>query len=277
MRTRTLALLPAATCAALLLAACGDGGSGSDDASGGSGEVELVQAGSLTLCTNPPYEPFEYEENGEVVGLDVDIVREVADDLGVELNVKVTGFEGLQSGVSLDSGNCDVVASGITITPEREAKIDFSEPYFDADQGLLVPEGSDLKTVEDLAGKTVAVQQATTGESWAQDNGLTFVQFEDLGLQIQALKTGQVDAAVNDIAVLGPFVSDGFEVSANFSTGEQYGLGVKKGNTALLDQVNATLDRIREDGTYDELYTRHIGTAPVGTDDAASDDASADS
>ncbi len=264
MRTRHLAVLPAAVAATLLLAACGGG----DDAASGEaseGGVELVTAGSLTVCTNPPYEPFEYEEDGEVVGLDIDIVREVADDLGVELVTKVTPFEGIQSGADLNTDNCDVVASGITITEERQAKIDFSDPYFDADQGLLVPEGSDLDSVESLEGRTVGVQQATTGETWATENGLETVQFEDLGLQIQALKTGQIDAAVNDIAVLGPFVSEGFEIGANFSTGEQYGLGVKKGNTALLDAVNGTLERIREDGTYDDIYTRHIGTAPASS------------
>ncbi|HEY0216734.1 MAG TPA: ABC transporter substrate-binding protein [Cellulomonas sp.] len=265
MRTRSTILLPvAAVGATLLLASCGSSG---DDAAGDAttGGVDLVQAGTLTLCTNPPYEPFEYEEDGEVVGLDVAIVNEVATDLGVTLTTKVTPFEGLQSGADLNTGNCDIVASGITITPERQAKIDFSDPYFDADQGLLVPEGSDLDSVESLAGAKVGVQQATTGETWAQDNGLETVQFEDLGLQIQALKTGQIDAAVNDIAVLGPFVSEGFEVSANFSTGEQYGLGVKKGSTALLDAVNGTLERIHADGTYDELYTRYIGTAPASS------------
>lgn len=262
MRTRHLAAVPVAAAAALLLAACGgsDSGSSADDAEGG---VQLVSAGSLTLCTNPPYEPFEYEEDGEVVGLDIAIVGEVAKDLGVELATKVTPFEGIQSGADLNTNNCDVVASGITITPERQEKIDFSEPYFDANQGLLVPEGSDLSSLDSLDGKKIAVQQATTGETWAQDNDLQAVQFEDLGLQIQALRTGQVDAVVNDIAVLGSYTSDGFEVANEFSTGEQYGLGVKQGNTALLDAVNATLDRIREDGTYDDIYTQYIGTAPM--------------
>ncbi len=266
MRTRTLAALPAAVAAALLLASCGGSG---DDTAASEGGVQLVSDGTLTVCTNPPYEPFEYEEDGEVVGLDIAIVNEVATDLGVTLTTKVTPFEGIQSGADLNTDNCDVVASGITITPERQEKIDFSDPYFDADQGLLVPEGSDLDSVEALEGKTVGVQQATTGETWATDNGLQTVQFEDLGLQIQALKTGQVDAVVNDIAVLGPYVSEGFEVSANFSTGEQYGLGVKQGNTALLDQINATLERIREDGTYDELYTQYIGTAPMTSETAS--------
>lgn len=260
MRTRS-ALLPLAATAALLLAGCANG----DDTAGGDATdgVQLVTAGQLTMCTNPPFEPFEFEQDGEITGLDPAIVGEVAADLGVELAVKSTPFEGLQSGADLDTGNCDIVASGISITPEREEKFDFSEPYFDADLGLLVAEGSDIDSEDALEGKKIAVQQATTGDDWVQEKGLNAVQFEDLGLQIQALKTGQVDAVINDIAVLGPYIEDGFEVTATFTTGDQYGLGVKTGNTALLDQINATLDRIESDGTYDEIYLEFIGSARV--------------
>ena len=219
------------------------------------------------MCTNPPFEPFEFEdENGEIVGLDIDLTREVAEDLGVELEVVVAPFDSIESGASLNTGACDIAATGLTITDVRSEKFDFSTPYFDADQGLLVAEGSELDSVESLAGRKVAVQMATTGETWAKENGLTTVQFEDLGLQIQALQTRQVDAVINDIAVLGPFVSDGYEVAATFPTGEQYGLGVKKGNTALLEAVDATLERIREDGTYEQIYTDRVGTAPVVAD-----------
>jgi polar amino acid transport system substrate-binding protein len=271
-----LRLIPLGLAAALALTGCASSSSpaastattdGSSAASTAASEgVSLVDAGKLTVCTNPPYEPFEYNDaSGNVVGLDIDIVTEVAKDLGVTLVTKVTPFEGIQSGADLDTGNCDVVASGITITADRKAKIDFSDPYFDADQGLLVPEGSDLKDLASLKSKNVGVQQATTGETWAKDNGLDAVTFEDLGLQIQALKTGQVDAVINDVAVLGPFVSQGFKVAANFSTGEQYGLGVKTGNTALVAAVNATLARIHADGTYDAIYTARIGTAPTGS------------
>lgn len=264
---RFLAAASVAAASVLLLAACSSGdsdsGSGDETAAGG---VSLITPGTLTVCSNPPYEPFEFEDdNGNVVGLDIDIMQEVADDLGAELLVKVTAFETIQSGVDLNTGSCDVVASGITITDERKEKFDFSEPYFDADQGLLVPAGSDLTDLDSLAGKKIAVQQATTGETFAQDNGLQTVQFQDLGLQIQALKTGQVDAAINDIAVLGPFVEEGFEVATTFPTGEQYGFGVKQGNTALLDAINGTLDRIQSDGTYDAIYTERIGTAPAAS------------
>lgn len=260
-RTRSIAARAALVALVPLgLAACS---STAGDGSSADGEVQLLQEGTLTVCTNPPYEPFEYEVDGEVVGLDIDIVREVADDLGVELATIVTPFEGIQSGQDLESGSCDIVASGITITEEREEKMDFSDPYFDADQGLLVPAGSGHDSVEALDGLKVGVQAATTGEAFAAEEGLATVQFEDLGLQVEALRSGQIDAAINDIAVLGPFADDSLEIGTTFTTGEQYGLGVKTGNTALLDAVNATLERIRTDGTYAEIYETHIGTAPA--------------
>lgn len=257
MRTPVRIVVPVAV-AALLLTACS---STANDTSGE--EVSLITEGTLTVCTNPPYEPFEYEDGDEIVGLDIDIVAEVAADLDAELAIKVTPFEGIQSGEDLNSSNCDLVASGISINDEREGKMDFSEPYFDADQGLLVPAGSGLASVEDLEGLTVGVQQATTGADWAAEQGLDIVELEDLGLQVEALRGGTVDAIINDIAVLGPFASDDFEVGTTFPTGEQYGLGVKTGNTALLDAVNDTLARILTDGTYDDIYVKYIGTAPA--------------
>lgn len=258
LRNLTTALAGAAV---LTLAACSGGGSASTDAGGQESDVSLIKSGVLTVCSNPPYEPFEYEENGEIVGLDISITDEVAKDLGVEPTVLTVGFDGLQSGAALEAGTCDIVASGITITDERRANLDFSEPYFDADQAVLVAAGSDISKAEDLQGLRVGVQQATTGADWVAEQGIEASQFEDLGLQVQALKNGQIDAVVNDVAVLGPFTSEGLEVPFTVPTGEQYGLGVKKGNTALLEAVNATLDRIKGDGTYDAIYTEFIGTS----------------
>lgn len=250
--------LPALAVAALALAGCSSTSTAEEDGADDGG-LGLVSPGSLTLCTNPPYEPFEYKVDGVVVGLDVDVVQEVADDLGLDLAIVETGFDGIQSGAALNAGTCDIVASAITITEEREAKLDFSDPYFEANQGLLTPAAAPIDGLEALAGVTVGVQQATTGEIFATDNNLTSVQFEDLGLQVQALRNDQVAAIINDLAVLGPYVGDDFAVSAEFETGEQYGLGVKTGNTALLDAVNGTLARIAEDGTYAEIFERHIG------------------
>jgi polar amino acid transport system substrate-binding protein len=263
-------LIPLGIAVTLLLSACA-GGSETPAATSDSG-VPLVTEGKLTVCTNPPYEPFEFtDEAGDIVGLDIDIVNEIAADLGVEPEIKVAQFEGIQSGADLETGNCDLVASAITITEERAARIDFSEPYFDADQGLLLPGDATAEPMDEaealasLEGMTVGVQQETTGAAWATENGLTAIEFEDLGLQVQALENGQVGAIINDVAVLGPFVEEGYTFGATFTTGEQYGFGVKKGNTALLEAVDATLERIRTDGTYDAIYTDRIG--PIPTDD----------
>lgn len=246
--------------AALALAGC----SSDDPATPDAGGLDLVTAGKLTVCTNPPFEPFEYtDDSGAVVGMDIDIASEVAADLGLELAVTITPFETIESGTDLEVGNCDVVASGITITEERQAKFDFSAPYFDSDLGILVKAGSGIASEADLAGVKIGVQQATTGDRWVADQGLTGVQYEDSGLPVEALRTDQVHAVVNDIAVLGPFTGDGLEVVATIPTGEQFGLGVKKGNTALLEAVDATLARIMSDGTFDAIYTQHIGTAPL--------------
>ncbi len=262
-RRTTAATLAGLTIVALTACSSTAGDDGGTSAPGDAGEVALVEPGVLTMCTNPPFPPFEYEEGGEVVGIDVDVVGEVAADLGVEVDIVVTPFEGIETGADLDAGNCDVVASGVTITEEREERMDFSEPYFDADQGLLAPTTAGLDAVEDLEGLRVAVQQATTGEAWATEQGLQTVQFEDLGLQVEALRSGQVDAVVNDVAVLGAYVDDELEIGTTFPTGEQYGLGVRTGNSALLEAIDATLERIASDGTFDEIYTTHVGTPPT--------------
>lgn len=265
MKLRIARLTPPLLAGALVLAGCsGSADTPGQDTSPDAAAIDLVADGVLTMCTNPPFEPFEYTDAaGNVVGMDVDIVREVAQDLGLDLAINITPFETIESGTDLEVGNCDVVASGLTITDERATKFDFSEPYFDSDLGILVQADSGISGEGDLEGVRIGVQQATTGDRWVSDQGLTGVQFEDSGLPVDALRTGQVEAVVNDIAVLGPFSGSGLEVVATIPTGEQYGIGVKQGNTALLDAVNATLARIQADGTFAAIYTEHIGTAPL--------------
>jgi len=112
--------------------------------------LALVSAGTLTVCTNPPYEPFEYEEDGEIVGLDIALTGEIAADLGVELRPLNTGFDAIESGAALNARQCDIVASAITITDGRKQNIDFTDPYFDADQGVLVAEGTSVASEDAL-------------------------------------------------------------------------------------------------------------------------------
>ncbi|WP_242511288.1 basic amino acid ABC transporter substrate-binding protein [Pengzhenrongella frigida] len=263
-RTGTLIVVTAV--AALALSSCA---SSDDTAATGTGGVPLISEGKLTTCTQLPYRPFEFSEGGEITGFDIDIVAEIAKDLGVEQEVVDTPFEGTQSGEDLNTGKCDIAAAGITITEKRAQALDFSDPYFDATQALMVKSDSTIASLDDLDGKKLGVQAATTGEIYAQENapGAELVQFEDLALLQTAVQTGQVDAAINDNGVLFDFASlnDDVKVSAEFDTGEQYGLGVKLGSTALLEAVNGTLERIKGDGTYDTLYAKYFGSAPASS------------
>lgn len=254
-------LLPVLAAGALVLAGCS-----SDDATPGAAlpqRVSLVKGNVLTVCTNPPFEPFEFEEDGKIVGLDMDLTGEIAKDLGVEQNVIIAGFDAMESGSALNTGQCDVVATGLSINDKRKQNVDFSEPYFAADLGVLVKADSGIATEADLVGKKISVQKATVADEWVTAQGLTGVQFDDLGLQVQAVKTGQVDATINDYSVLGTFAGDGLEVVATISTDDTYGLAVKKGNSALLAEVNKTLTRIKSDGTWTKIHTDRFGFAPA--------------
>ncbi len=251
--------------AVLMLGACG----GDDE--GGSSEADnapdLVKDGVLTTCTHLPYRPFQFEQSGEVVGFDVDIVNLVAKKIGVPQELIDTPFEGIQSGEDLNARKCDIAAAAMTITDERADKIAFSEPYFDADQAMLTKKGSGLDNLEKMQGKTLGVQSGTTGKQYATENaeGAELKDYEDLALELSAVKNGQVDAAINDIPVLLDFAKQNkdVEVTATFKTGEQYGFGMKKGTS---DELKAVVDDVikksRTDGTYDRLYEKWFGRTP---------------
>lgn len=261
-----LALLPAFVLA-LTLAGCAESVDTGGDTQAG-GEIKLVKEGQLTTCTHLPYEPFQFNQGGQTVGFDVDLVDLIAKDLGVKQEIFDTAFEGIESGESLNIGDCDLAAAAMTIKPEREKVMDFSDPYFDADQALLVKAGSGIDGFEKLKGKTLGVQQATTGEDYAEENkdkhGYKIRQFEDLALLQTAVKTGQVDAAINDNSVLFDFAkaNPDTEVTTEFPTGEKYGISVKTGNAALLAKINEVLRKAQDDGTYDKIYEKWFGTKP---------------
>ena len=264
MDIRGISTLAGATAAALVLAGCATDTDTVETESG----AKLIKEGTLTVCTHLPYEPFQFSEGGEVVGFDVDMMDLVAEELGVEQKIFDTPFEGIQSGQALNTGKCDVAAAGMTITDERARVIDFSEPYFDATQALLVEKGSGIDSLDALAGKSLAVQEGTTGALYAEENAPEDTElrsFEDLALLQTAVKTGQVDAGINDNGVLYDYVQDNpdLEVSTEFDTGEQYGFAVKKdGNDPLLEIVNDVIATAKDDGTYDEIYEKWFGEAP---------------
>ncbi|MET8010407.1 ABC transporter substrate-binding protein [Streptomyces sp. NPDC005271] len=245
-----------------LLAGCtstaSQGSSGSD--------ISLVKSGKLTTCTHLPYPPFQSRQGKKIVGFDVDLVDLVASALDVKQEIVDTPFEGIQSGEDLNANQCDVAAAGMTINEVREKNLDFSDPYFEATQALLTKKGASYKALGDLKGKKLAVQQGTTGEQYAQRHakGAKLVQFEDLALLLTAVKTGQVDAGIDDNGVLYDYVKDNpdTEVTAEFNTGERYGIAVRTGNDALRKKVNKVLGDARADGRYDRIYRKWFGTAP---------------
>jgi polar amino acid transport system substrate-binding protein len=256
-RLKALALLPALA----LLAACGsDGGTA-------AGGVPLIQAGQLTTCTHLPYQPFQVKQGDKIVGFDVDLVDLVAKKLGVSQNIVDIAFENIESGESMNTGQCDLAAAGMTITDKRKQKFDFSEPYFEATQALLVKAGSPIKDLSNVAGKKIAVQSATTGADYAKEHaaGAEIVTFDDLALEEQAVKSGSVDAGVNDNGVLYDFVKSNpdTQVSVEFKTNEFYGIGVKQGNTQLLTVINDVLKAAAQDGTYAQIYQKWFGKAPT--------------
>ena len=243
---------------ALTLTACGGS---STPAATSEGGVQLINAGKLTVCSDVPYEPFEFQKDGKIVGFDMDIAAEVAKDLKAELSVVDSSFEAIETGTALTQ--CDVSISSVSITDTRKSVMDFSSPYMDDDLTLVASDASGITDLESAKGKKVGVQQATTGADYAAEKGLDAQQFEDTGLLVQALQAGTIDAALGNQSVLAYAVKDDtkFKRVENFTTGEQLGISIKKGNTAMATQVNSTLKRLTDDGTLKKFETTWFGEA----------------
>jgi polar amino acid transport system substrate-binding protein len=239
------------------------------DAAGDTVDVAslgLIEDGKLTVCTDAPYPPFEYQDEttNEWTGFDMDVVREIAAGIGegLELSVTVQPFDGIW--LAPKAGTCDMVASAMTITEERQANALFTDGYFDADQSLLVrAEDKDaLTSLESLAGKTIAVQTGTTGETYAQENAkeATLKSFDEPAAMFLALEGKQVDAILQDLPVNAEraLKDTNSALTATFPTGEQYGFAVSQDNTALADALNAGIAELKDNGKYDEIYAKYF-------------------
>ncbi|MEY3072801.1 MAG: hypothetical protein RLZZ353_997 [Actinomycetota bacterium] len=249
MRTRVRAAASAAALS-LVLVACGG-----DEA-----------AGPLTVCSDIPYPPFEFEDASSDLGysgFDIELIAAIGDELDREVEIVVTGFDALTSGTAMAAGTCELAISAMTITPERDEQIDFSDPYYEADQSLLVPNGSAIASIADLvAGVVVGVQTGTTGELYANDNvpGAEIRAFEGGGDLLTALAAGQVDAVIQDLPVNVEEAAKGATtVVETYPTGEFYGIAFEEGSD-LVGPVNEALAELREDGTYDALFQKYFPT-----------------
>ena len=287
MRVTTRRAAAAFAALALALTACGgdsgdSGDSGAEpaedtEAQGTEGEAEgdgeaaaadldLVNEGTLTVCSDIPYPPFEFEDADApsgYSGFDIDLVQAMADNLGLELEVLEVGFDGLQSGATLAAGQCDLAASAMTITPERAENLNFSDPYYDAAQSLIVQTDSDIASLDDLAGQRLGVQSGTTGQAYAEENApedTELVAFESGPDLFTAMEAGQIDAGLQDLPVNVEQVNndDSFEIVEEYDTDEQYGFAAAQGNDALIEAINTQLQELRDAGTYDEIYAEYF-------------------
>ena len=256
-RFRSVALVALVLSGLLVMAACGGGGGGE-----GGGKEQIVVASDIA------YPPFEFRRGGEPVGFDIDLMDEIAKRANLQPDYKNVTFDGIIPG--LGNNQYDAAISAMTITPDRAKKIDFSEPYFNADQSLLVQSDSDIESVEDIGGATVGVQIGTTGAIKAkeyEEKGIITGEirtFDTVTDAFLALENGQVEAVINDLPVSLDKANQSngsLEVVQNIPTGEQYGIAFPKGSD-LVEPVNEALAEIKEDGTYEEIYKKWIGQKP---------------
>ncbi len=221
-----------------------------------TGDLGLVSEGTLLVGSDIAFEPFESIVDGAPVGFDIDLMDEIASRIGVTVEYQNTPFDTIFT--QLAGGQFDAIISAITITDERDETIDFSDPYFAANQGLAVTEDSEITGVADLSADTVlGVQAATTGADYALENfaDATIQEFPTSVDAFNALASGQIDAVFIDLPVVGGQVEAGGVVLAEeVNTDELYGIGVVEGNTGLATAINDALASIIEDGTYAEIY-----------------------
>ena len=258
--------------AGLVLVACGkqEPPAPASTAAAPAASAPAPAAKVYVVGTDAAYAPFESQnEKGEIVGFDIDVVKAVAQKAGMEVKFVNTPWEGIFN--TLAQGDRDFLASAITITDERKQTMDFSSPYFDAQQLMAVKKDSKIAKFDDLKKLKVGVQNGTTGDeviTKLQGKDSTNIKrFESTPLALKELEAGGVDAVVADNGVVVHYVAN--NPASNFKTladssfaAEQYGLAVKKGNADLLAKLNKGLADIKSDGTYNTIYTSYFGTAP---------------
>ncbi len=253
-----------------LLSGCGGGSSASPAAAAPS----TVVSGKLIACTDMPYEPFEFQQNGTEKGIDVDLVREIARDLGLTAEFRSVDFDDIFA--ALERRDCDLVASAVSITPERQRAHLFSSGYFEVSQSLVI-RAADTSRLPDLAalnGERVGVQKGTTGADYAAQSAprATLVPFDDAREMVDALRKGRIAGVVQDFPInsyeakKSSAGSVPLSVVATFSdvSREQYGFAMRSGAEALRDAVDAALQRIRQDGRYDDILIDYLGSATAG-------------
>ena len=285
MLAKSKVLFSSAILSMCLLAACSGGNNApaasqnTDAASSAAPAAGLDLNKTYIVATDATYAPMEYMENEKVVGFSHDVLDAAAKSQNVKLEFVNTPFKGLFANV--DKGDSDIGLASITINDERKQQLDFSEPYFEATQMIVVTDRniSTVKSFADLKTRSASVQAATSGDLILQDlqgkDSQNIKRFETMPLAFKELESGGVDAVVGDSSVVGYYVSQNPNaklhtlVDPSFVR-EQYGFAFKKGrNDGLREAINKGLSQIKTDGTYDKIHTQWFG-APANASTAAS-------
>lgn len=249
---------------AMVVAGCGDNGAEPGPPVDDDG-LGLETDGVMRVGSDIDFPPFEFEEGGEERGFDIDLMNEIADRLGVEVEYVDASFDTIFQ--QLAAGDFDAIISAITITEERAEVVAFTDPYFDATQALVVVVDSEIAGVEDLDGQQVGAQAGTTGLDYAHDNFTesTITEFPTYPAAFTALETGGLDAVLADLPAADEAVrqSDPLQIVEEIDTDEQYGMAVQQDNEALLDAINDEFADMIADGTYERIFGEWFPEAEV--------------
>lgn len=231
-----------------------------DAADGDSAAGLTVNDGVLTMATNAYFPPYEYYEGDEIVGIDADIAKAIADKLGLELKIEDMEFEAII--LAVQSGKADIGLAGMTVRPDRQESVNFSDTYATGIQVVIVKEDSDIKSLEDLEGKKIGVQLMTTGDIFAcEDFGEDAVEQYNKGADaVMALTQGKVDAVLIDNEPAKNFVAnnEGLKILDTEYAVEDYAACLNKENDALLEKINAAIKELKDDGTLQEIMDKYI-------------------
>ena len=219
--------------------------------------AQVKEAGKLTIATSPDFPPFESLEGNEVVGIEVDIMKLIAKELGVELEIIQMDFDSVLLGVQSAKYDCGM--SGITANEDRKQNMLFTTPYYNAAQVIVVKEGSDIKGKADLSDKTVSVQTGTTAEEGCGDEGIAVQAFAANADAKAALTTGKVDAWVVDNLTAIQMVEegDGLVILDEKMTEEPYAFSFAFGSEDLVEKINTVLEKLIADGTMESIFAQY--------------------
>ncbi|MBU8880640.1 transporter substrate-binding domain-containing protein [Bacillus sp. FJAT-29790] len=248
----------------LLLAACGTDKSTSDTSKSTGGASDDGKVYKVGVDTT--YPPFEFEEGGQYKGIDIELINAIAENQGFKIDLNPMDFGGIIP--AMQANQLDIGIAGMSITDERKKIVDFSEPYFDAGITLVAKkDNSEINTLDDLKGKTVAVKKGTSGATFAQDNadskGFEVVQFNDSPAMFQEVANGNADVLIEDYPVIAYAIAQkdlGLKIVGDRLNGDQYGIAVLKGkNQDLLEKIDKGLAELKANGKYDEILKTYLG------------------